>query len=145
MIALLDVNVLIALLDRLHTHHRAAQQWFQSEGRRDWASCPLTENGFLRIVGHRRYLNSPGSPAVLVPLLTDLRKMGRHRFWPDDISLLDSPLVDPREITSDAWITDSYLLALARTHGGRLATFDSRLRTHMVKGGAETLLVIPST
>lgn len=71
--------------------------------------------------------------------------MGRHHFWPDDISLLDSALVDPQEITSDAWITDSYLLALARTHGSRLATFYSRLRTHMVKGGAETLLVIQST
>jgi toxin-antitoxin system PIN domain toxin len=140
--ALLDVNVLIALLDRRRVHHPAAQRWFQIDGMPNWATCPMTENGVLRIVGHPRYLNSPGSPAIVSPLLQRLLGMGGHVFWSDDVSLLDNPLVDTQAIVSDQ-ITDTYLLALAVKHGGRLATFDRRLVTSAVRGGAAALHLIP--
>lgn len=103
----------------------------------------MTENGVLRIVGHPRYLNSPGSPAVVSPLLQRLLGVGGHAFWPDDISLLDNPLVDTRGMVSEQ-ITDTYLLALAVKHGGRLATFDRRLATGSVHGGAAALHLIPA-
>ncbi len=144
MTALLDVNVLIALLDRRHIHHLAAQRWFQAEGTEDWATCPMTENGVLRIVGHPQYLNSPGSPALVHPLLRQLRNVGRHVFWQDDFSLLDSSLIDPQAIVSSDQISDTYLLGLAVNHGGRLATFDKRLRVTAVVGGDAALLVIPT-
>jgi len=69
---LLDINVLIALLDPAHVQHDRAHEWFALSGKQAWATCPLTENGVLRIVGHARYPNSPGTPAAVVELMTGL-------------------------------------------------------------------------
>lgn len=136
---LLDVNVLIALVDPSHIHHDAAHEWFQDEGHPAWATCPLTENGLLRIVGHPRYPNSPGSPAAVARLLVGLRALPGHQFWADDISLTDPARADPDRLLTSAQVTDSYLLALAAAHGGYLATFDRRLVTDAVPGGAALL------
>ncbi len=144
MTVLLDINVVIALIDRRHDHHRPAQHWFNDIGQHGWATCPLTENGVLRIVGHPRYANTPGLPAVVADVVRRMRALGRHSFWADDISILDSDIVDRDALTSHHQITDTYLLALTVKNGGHLATFDSRLRTHAVRGGAEVLLVIPT-
>lgn len=89
---LLDINVLIALIDPAHVQHDKAHTWFQSTGQKAWATCPLTENGVLRIVGHPRYPNCPGSPAAVVELLGSFRKLSGHAFWPDDVSLLDQKM-----------------------------------------------------
>ena len=62
---LLDINMLIALIDPAHVQHDRAHDWFAAQGREAWATCPLTENGVVRIVGHARYPNSPGSPAAV--------------------------------------------------------------------------------
>jgi len=140
---LLDVNVLIALVDPRHVQHDAAHTWFASEGHAAWATCPLTENGLLRIVGHPRYPNSPGSPALVAGLLAGLRSLPGHCFWADRISLADPALVDTTRLLDAAQVTDTYLLALARAHGGQLATFDRRLVTAAVLGGAEALCLIP--
>lgn len=139
---LLDVNVLIALIDPSHTQHETAHEWFAAHGHTAWATCPLTENGVLRIVGHARYPNSPGTPAAVVPLMTALCKLPGHVFWPDNISLLDEELLDATRLLSSGQVTDSYLLALACTHGGRLASFDRRLVVDAVHGGAQGLHVI---
>lgn len=139
---LLDVNVLIALMDRAHVQHEAAHEWFAKEGHRAWASCPLTENGLLRIVGHARYPNSPGTPAAVATSLTGMRALPGHRFWPDDISLMDAGHIDTARLMHSAQVTDSYLLALAHAHGGRLATFDRKLVVDAVRGGALPLHVI---
>ncbi|HEV7327588.1 MAG TPA: TA system VapC family ribonuclease toxin [Bosea sp. (in: a-proteobacteria)] len=139
---LLDVNVLIALIDPLHIHHLQAEAWFLREGKADWATCPLTENGTLRIVGDKRYANSPGSPVIVAEVLSRLRDVGQHRFWSDDVSLLDPKLFTPEKFTSAQHITDTYLLALAVKHDGKLATFDKRLKPDAVKSGATALHVI---
>ncbi len=139
---LLDVNVLIALIDASHVQHDAAHEWFGQHGHAAWATCPLTENGVLRIVGHPRYPNSPGSPAAVATLMLAMRKLPGHVFWPDDISALDAKRFDTTRLLGSAQVTDSYLLALARAHGGRLASFDRRLVVDAVRGGAEALLVI---
>lgn len=140
---LLDVNVLIALVDPNHVHHDAAHEWFQQEGHRAWSTCPLTENGLLRIVGSPRYPNSPGSPVVVTRLLVGLRALPGHQFWADDISLTDSERVNPDRLLTSAQVTDSYLLTLAAARGGHLATFDRRLVTDAVSKGAEHLRVLP--
>ncbi|MEP7456257.1 TA system VapC family ribonuclease toxin [Phyllobacterium sp. SB3] len=136
---LLDVNVLIALFDPVHVHHDAAHEWFDRAGKASWATCPLTENGVLRIIGNPRYPNSPGTPATVMTLLSGLVSLPGHVFWPDDISLVGSKLIDPTRLLSSNQVTDTYLLALARTHGGQLATFDRRLVADAVQGGKGSL------
>ncbi|EJN02417.1 TA system VapC family ribonuclease toxin [Phyllobacterium sp. YR531] len=139
---LLDVNVLIALFDPVHVHHDAAHEWFDRVGKMSWATCPLTENGVLRIIGNPRYPNTPGTPATVMTLLSGLVSLPGHIFWPDDISLVNSDQIDATRLLSSSQITDTYLLALAKTHGGQLATFDRRLVTDGVQGGKDSLHLI---
>jgi uncharacterized protein len=139
---LLDVNVLIALIDPAHVGHDAAHRWFEQEGRKSWATCPLTENAVVRIVGHPKYPGAAGSPATVAALVAQLRSVTGHTFWPDDISLVDTEHVDAGQILTSGQVTDSYLLALAVAKGGRLATFDRRLSTKAVRGGNAALHLI---
>jgi toxin-antitoxin system PIN domain toxin len=139
---LLDVNVLIALIDSRNSHHKAAHHWFASVGNESWATCPLTENGVLRVVGNPHFPNSPGSPQAVAESLDSLLGQPGHEFWPDDISLLDREKVDVSRLLNSSQITDSYLLALAIAHGGQIATFDRRLIPDAVKGGAKAVHLI---
>lgn len=136
---LLDVNVLIALIDPAHIRHDHAHEWFAAEGKQAWATCPLTENGVLRIVGCARYPNSPGTPAAVAELLAVFRALPGHEFWPDDITLFESGLVDTGRLLDSSQTTDTYLLALASAHGGKLATFDRHLVTDAVIDGSLAL------
>ena len=139
---LLDVNVLIALIDPAHMQHDAAHHWFAQTGSANWATCPLTENGLLRIVGHTRYPNAPGTPATVAGVLLALRALPGHHFWPDDISLMNPALVRAERLLSHTQVTDSYLLALARHHGGKLASFDRKLVTDAVVDGQAALVIL---
>ena len=139
---LLDVNVLVALIDPLNTHHSLAHEWFSATGRYSWATCPLTENGTMRVVGNPAFPNSPGSPGAVVESLGSLVALPGHEFWPDDVSLLNCKEVDLRRILTAGQVTDTYLLALAATHGGQLATFDRRLVTSAVYEGGNHLHLI---
>lgn len=139
---LLDVNVLVALVDPLHVQHDTAHEWFAAQGHHAWATCPLTENGLMRVVGHARYPGTPGSPAAVARLLTGLRALPGHVFWPDGISLLDATLIDATRLLASAQLTDTYLLALACANGGQLASFDKRLVKDAVRGGARGLHLI---
>jgi toxin-antitoxin system PIN domain toxin len=139
---LLDVNVLIALVDPAHVQHDQAHDWFARVGRQGFATCPITENGLMRIVGHPKYPNSPGSPSVVLQSLTTIRGLPGHVFWPDDISLTDAGRVHAARLSSHSQVTDSYLLALARAHGGRLASLDRRLVVDAVADGSATLELI---
>jgi toxin-antitoxin system PIN domain toxin len=141
---LLDVNVLIALIDPAHVSHDDAHRWFESTGHSSWATCPITENGVIRIVSNPRYPNSPGSPATTIQIVDKLHALSGHHFWPDDISLVGSGDIDAGKILTSAQVTDSYLLALAKARDGKLATFDRKLSTAAVKGGKSILLLIPS-
>lgn len=136
---LLDVNVLIALIDPAHVGHEAAHHWFGSQGKAAWATCPMTENGVIRIVGNPKYPNTPGSTAIVAEIVTQLRGLPGHVFWPDDISLVDADRVNANEVLTSAQVTDTYLLALAVAHDGKLATFDRRLSVKAVKGGKAAL------
>jgi uncharacterized protein len=139
---LLDVNVLIALIDPAHVQHDQAHDWFARVGKRSFATCPITENGFLRIVGHPKYPNSPGPPSSVARSLAALRALTAHHFWPDKISIADDSQVDVAHLSSHSRVTDTYLLALARAHGGRLASMDQRLAVDAVSGGAGSLELI---
>lgn len=141
---LLDINVLIALIDPAHVAHEDAHAWFAASGHASWATCPITENGVLRILGNPKYPNSPGSPAIVAGIVRKLRELPGHTFWPEDFSLVGSDIVDAARILTTGQVTDTYLLALARARDGRLATFDRRLAVDAVKEGKATLHLIPS-
>lgn len=139
---LLDVNVLIALVDPAHVQHDQAHDWFARVGHKGFATCPITENGLLRIVGHPKYPNSPGSPSVVLDSLTAMRGLQGHSFWADDITLTDAGRVHAARLSSHSQVTDSYLLALALAHGGRLASLDRRLVVDAVVDGGAALELI---
>jgi toxin-antitoxin system PIN domain toxin len=138
--ALLDVNVLIALLDSDHSLHVPATSWFNGNERKGWASCPITQNGCVRV------MSNPGYPGALpvravVERLAMASKTRHHEFWPDDVSLLDAALLDPARIHGPRQITDLYLLALAVKHRGSFVTFDRLISTDAVKQAAKGHLV----
>ena len=139
---LLDVNLLVALIDPAHVRHNHAHEWFAASGAVAWATCPLTENGVMRIVGHARYPNSPGTPAAVAELMAGWRALPGHEFWPDDLTLFDRRYIRTDRLLDSAQVTDSYLLALAMMHGGKLATLDRRLVTAAVVNGDRAIHVI---
>jgi uncharacterized protein len=139
---LLDVNVLIALIDPAHVQHDQVHEWFGRVGCKAFATCPITENGLLRIVGHPKYPNSPGPPSTVVAALNTIRGLPGHAFWPDSISLVESSLVDPDLLSSHSRVTDSYLLALAKENKGKLTTMDQKLAAEVVTDGKATLTLI---
>ena len=139
---LLDVNVLIALIDRGHVPHDRAHEWFAAKGKRAWATCPLTENGVIRIVGHARYPNSPGTPAAVAEILATLRGLGDHEFWPDDVTLFDKNRIRLARLLDSGQVTDTYLLTLACAHRSEFATFDRHLVADAVIGGPQALHLI---
>jgi toxin-antitoxin system PIN domain toxin len=139
---LLDVNVLIALVDPAHIQHEQAHAWFARTGRKAFATCPLTENGLVRIVGHPKYPNSPGPPSAVVDTLNAIRSLAGHVFWPDKLSLTDGRHFAADLLSSHTRVTDSYLLGLARANKGRLATLDHKLATEVVTDGRAALELI---
>jgi toxin-antitoxin system PIN domain toxin len=139
MIHLLDVNILLALCDPAHPHAAAARSFFSpSLTRNGWATCPLIENGFLRIFGSRRYPGGPGSPELARMILAGLLAAPGHQFWEDDLTL-NSKTVFPSLPASED-LTDVYLLALAVKRGGRFATFDLGIDASLIPGGPAALL-----
>lgn len=139
---LLDINVLVALLDENHTHHRAASDWLGGNIQNGWASCPLTQNGCVRIMSQPRYPNALGVSAVVLRLQSAVSTR-HHEFIADDISLLDDSAVDRERLLSPRHLTDVYLLALAVAHGARLVTLDKSIPLAAVRRAtAESLMVI---
>lgn len=138
--SLLDVNVLIALLDADHVSHRAAMTWFAEHGGDGWASCPITQNGCVRIMSHAAYPN-PRSVSAIAARLRAATQHTAHAFWPDDISLLDDAVVDTTRVHGPKQLTDVYLLALAVRHGGRLVTFDAAVSLDAVRRATPHQLV----
>lgn len=139
---LLDVNVVLALLDQTHEHHTVALQWFERVGRKGFATCPIVENGVLRIASSTAYPNRPGGVDVVRRVLASLCDRPRYVFWPDEISLL-RPTSGAMSGVTSRQVTDVYLLALAAHHGERLATFDTSLPADAVQGGEAALVTLP--
>jgi uncharacterized protein len=139
---LLDVNVVISLVDPAHNFHDNAHRWLSAHKKLVWATCPLTENGTLRILGNPGYRNYAGNQMMVVEALSDLCSLPGHVFWPDDISMLDEERIDLSRLLTPGQVTDSYLLALAIAHGGQLATFDRRLITSAVRNGSQGVCLI---
>lgn len=138
-----DVNALIALLDRNHPSHNAVSAWFIGNIEDGWASCPLTQNGYLRIISQPSYSGQRNLDEAYDQLLVATSTQ-HHQFIADDISLLDDMLVRFSYLSGHRQLTDVYLLALAVAHDARLVTLDSRILIGAVLGATENHLLVIS-
>ncbi len=141
MTSLYDVSALLALLDENHSRHPAALEWFTGNTEDGWLSCPLTQNGYLRIVCQRRYPNPLNFDGALARLSVAIASQ-YHRFIADDISLADETIIHHQNITTHGQLTDAYLLGLAVTHDAQLVTLDTRIPLNAVRGAADEHLVV---
>lgn len=137
---LLDVNVLLALSDPMHVHHEAAHAWFGNARRQGWATCPITENGFVRVASHPSYPNRPGEAPVVLRLLRQLCASDGHLFWPDRVSIRE--ILQPGASFTHNQLTDLYLVGVAVMYGGKLATFDRRVAPESVRGGSAAIQLL---
>ena len=144
MIALLDVNVLIALSDPAHLYYDAAHRWFGVNRSQGWATCPLTENAFVRITSNPAYSGRRTTALDATLRLRDSCSNSEHSFWSDSISVRDVDRFHWNHVQGHGQVADAYLLALAVSKGGRLATFDSAISLRAVSGATPQNLEILS-
>lgn len=141
--ALLDISVIIALLDADHVFHRSAHAWWKAARKIGWASCPLTENGVVRIMTQPSYAEPDRYSATdVISLLNGFANDTDHLFWADDISLLDKSRFESKRILGPKQLADIYLLGLATSKGGQLITFDRRVTPAAVPGSSEENLFV---
>lgn len=136
--ALLDINVLLALAWPNHQHHGLAHEWFRQQSRHGWATCAVTQLGFIRLSSNPAYTSSAVTPQEAVQLLRQFLLHKRHQFWP-------SP---PASVTTIYFrtlghqqVNDAYLVEVARRRRGRFVTLDTRVAVH---GTQDLVSVIPS-
>ena len=139
--ALLDVNVLIALLDSDHVDHQRVRGWVGAEIVHGWASCAITQNGFVRIISQPRY-PSPVPPAQAIGRLARAAATEHHEYWLCSVSLLDDELIDYSRLHGHRQVTDAYLLALATANGGRFATLDQSIPLDAVRNASAANLTL---
>ena len=139
--ALLDVNVLIALLDSDHVSHGKTTSWFSQNALKGWASCPLTQNGCVRIMSTPSYPNPLPAQAV-IRRLKEACEAEVHEFWQDEVSVLDSAVIDSTKIHGPRQLTGIYLLALAVKRGGCFVTFDAHIPLAAVRNAHTRHLVV---
>jgi toxin-antitoxin system PIN domain toxin len=139
--ALLDVNVLIALLDSDHAHHVRAKAWLKENITHGWASCPLTQNGCIRIMSQPGYPNALPAAAV-AERLAAATATTHHAFWPDVVSMLDPGRIRWNAVLGSRQVTDVYLLALAAQQDGCLVTLDRAVPLKAVPGAKARHLVV---
>lgn len=136
---LLDLNLLLSLAWRNHVHHAAARSWFRRRRRAAWATTPFTEAGFVRLSANPSMTSEAVTPAEALALLARLREVAGHRFLPDDLPMVLGEYVEGTRVATHRQVTDAHLLALARRHGARLATFDRAVGR--LAGGDDVVLV----
>jgi toxin-antitoxin system PIN domain toxin len=126
---LLDVNLLIALAWPSHIHHSQAQNWFARKGRKGWASCPMSQAGFVRISSNPKFIDGAVAPKEAILLLRKVAGASNHQFWPDDVNFAGQSPGSFRYLIGHRQVTDAYLLAIAISRQGMLATLDPGIRS----------------
>jgi toxin-antitoxin system PIN domain toxin len=138
-----DISVLLARFDVHHANHAHAIGWFRKVRLDGMMTCPITENGFLRIFSNPSYPSGPGSMHDARIMLEKIRAIPGHRFISDSISIADSSRFLGLHAAAPSQLTNLYLLALAVHHSAKFVTLDQRIPVHLVKGGKSALVVIP--
>lgn len=141
--ALLDVNLLIALLDATHVFHDRAHDWWGANAKAGWASSPITENGVIRIMGNPAYSPSRSfTPHEVTEALRSFVSDSDHEFWPDSVTLRDATVFATDRIHGARQLTDIYLLGLASRRGGRMVTFDRGVPLSALEGAKPSNLCV---
>lgn len=135
---LLDVNVLIAMAWPAHDAHERVQRWLAAHALSGWATCPITQTAFVRILSNPAFSPNALSPGDALALLETNLAHSAHHFWPDQIGLLEAASALSRRIEGHQQVTDAYLLGLAVHHGGKLATMDKSLVRLLPGKGPQT-------
>jgi uncharacterized protein len=130
---LLDVNVLIALIWPEHQFHHQASSWFHNNARHGWATCPVTQMGFVRVLSSSPITNAPSVTEALRLLESNLEHPA-HEFWHDEIGLLRAINLAGATLKGFRQITDAYLLGLTMHRKGKLATFDRSIAALLPEG-----------
>jgi toxin-antitoxin system PIN domain toxin len=138
--ALLDVNALVALAWDSHVHHAPMRAWFVANSSAGWATCPITESGFVRVSSNPKVLPSAIAVGAAREVLSALRAQHGHRFLTDDVSVSDK---DVPAIAGYRQVTDAHLLTLARRHGVCLVTFDATILAISDGHDVEVLTALP--
>ena len=141
--ALLDINVIMALLDQGHVLHTAATRWLQQELDHGWATCPITENGVVRSMVQPTYPN-PQQAAAVAARLAEACRHPSHAFLPEPLSLLQNGLIRWERLLGPVRSPTPVFWRLAVHHGARFATFDQRIATDVVPSAGPALLCILS-
>jgi len=128
-------------IHRDHIHHDLAHDWFADHRANGWATTPLTENGFVRVLSHPT-LGVNERPARLIELLAQFCSSGDHAFWPSGVSLRDERVFTRSYLVGPKQITDAYLLGVATQMGGSLATFDRNIPLGAVVGATRASLAV---
>lgn len=142
---LLDINVLVALFNPAHIHHHPAHQWFAATGKHSWATCPLTESGFVRVISNPGYTSVSATPAEAALRLRVFCSDPAHTFWPGTLSILDPTRFDLTKLQGHRQITDACLAALAQHHAGKLATLDGSIPIAAVVGASASVIELIPT
>lgn len=121
---LLDINLLIALAWPQHVHHAQAHAWFGTTGRKSWATCPITQLGFVRISSNPKIIAAAVSPREAAAVLDRILEVPGHQFWADELAPTSAVTFSSLALVGHRQVTDAYLLALAQHHASKLATFD---------------------
>lgn len=124
---LLDVNVVVPLFWSRHPDHNVTQEWFKENERKGWATCPITQAAFVRIVSNPSFSTDAVSPVEAIVLLEEALDRSTHEFWPDDLSFAEAAACLKPDLSGHKQITDVYLLGLAIHHRAKLVTFDRPL------------------
>ncbi len=142
---LLDVNALVALIDPLHVHHDSMHRWFETRDPQAWSTCPLVENGLVRVLSQPSYPSGRRSPAEIIGILESLKlnHASVYETVPDDVSLADPAIFAREFLAGPKQVTDTYLLGLAKTHNMGLVSFDRSMPWQAVRGGSKSLIEVP--
>jgi uncharacterized protein len=140
---LLDVNVLIALVWPPHEAHPRAQRWFAKNASQGWATCAMTQAGFVRILSNPAFSHRAVSPRDALDVLSGSLQHPAHHFWTEDIGVTEALAPFGGRLLGHRQITDAYLLGLAIHKKGRLATLDASLSSLLLEqSAARTRLVL---
>lgn len=124
---LLDVSVLMALFWPPHQHHAAAQSWFKREGHSAWATCALTQLGFVRILSNPAVTGGAVTVEAAVERLAAAMEHAGHRSWPMNLGPAEAIQLSGVKLRGHRQLTDLYLLGLAAKQKGHFVTFDRAL------------------
>jgi toxin-antitoxin system PIN domain toxin len=138
---LLDVNVLIALAWDDHVHHALAHAWFGQSSNAGFATCNVTQSGFVRVSLNPKTVNCQLGISEIFAQLESFTKHPNHKFWEDGALQTESPIW--QKVTGHNQVTDTNLVLIAHRHGGKLVTLDGAIQNRLQKDGRAWVEVIP--